>query len=72
MLPDGDKPLMELLIGQLRDSGVRHANVTTHYKEESIISHFGDGKAFGADLNYVSENQPLGTPCAMEFPPVLI
>jgi dTDP-glucose pyrophosphorylase len=61
MLPVGDRPLMELLIDQLRDSGVHRVNVTTHYKQESITSHFGDGAAFGVDLQYVSEDRPLGT-----------
>jgi len=61
MLPVGGKPLMERVIDQLRQSGIRHVNVMTHYKSEKIVDHFGDGRAFGVELNYVDEKQPLGT-----------
>lgn len=61
MLPVGGKPLMELVIEQLRQVGIRRVNVTTHYKPEKISDHFGDGSAFGVELNYVNEDKPLGT-----------
>ena len=61
MLPIGDRPLLELTIQQLRRSGIRDISLTTHYLPESITQYFGDGKAFGVRLNYLKENQPLGT-----------
>ncbi len=61
MLPVGGRPLMEHIIEQLHQAGIRHVNVSTHYKPEKIIEHFGDGQAFGVDLNYVNEDRPLGT-----------
>lgn len=61
MLPVGERPLLELILTQLRKSGIRHVSITTHYKPEKITEHFGDGKEFGVDLNYVSEKEPLGT-----------
>ena len=61
MLPVGGKPLMELVIEQLRQVGIRHVNVTTHYKPEKIFEHFGDGGNFGVELNYINEEKPLGT-----------
>lgn len=61
MLPVGGKPLMELVIEQLRQVGIRRVNVTTHYKPEKIYNHFGDGSLFGVELNYVNEDKPLGT-----------
>jgi dTDP-glucose pyrophosphorylase/CBS domain-containing protein len=61
MLPVGDKPLLELTIQQLRRSGIRDINLTTHYLPESIIRYFGDGSAFGVRLNYLQEDHPLGT-----------
>ena len=61
MLPVGDKPLLELTIEQLRRSGIREVNLTTHYLPENIIDHFGDGEAFGVKLNYSREDHPLGT-----------
>ena len=61
MLPVGEQPLLEIIIKQLRDSGVKHINVTTHHCGEKIEEHFGDGREWGVDLRYVTEDRPLGT-----------
>ena len=61
MLPVGDRPLLELTIQKLHDSGIRDVNLTTHYLPESIMNHFGNGEAFGVRLNYLQEDNPLGT-----------
>jgi dTDP-glucose pyrophosphorylase/CBS domain-containing protein len=65
MLPVGDRPLMQRTIEQLRSAGIRRVNITTHYLPEKISDHFGDGAAFGVELNYVSEKKPLGTAGAL-------
>lgn len=61
MLPVGGRPLMELIVDQLRHTGVQKINITTHFMAEKIISHFGDGSGFGVDIEYVREESPLGT-----------
>jgi dTDP-glucose pyrophosphorylase len=61
MLPVGDKPLLEIIIAQLRESGIKRVNVSTHHQREKIESHFGDGQQFGVELSYVTEDRPLGT-----------
>ncbi len=65
MLPVGDRPLLEIIVEQLRQAGVRRLHVTTHHKPEKISEHFGDGKGFGVDMSYVSEDRPLGTAGAL-------
>jgi dTDP-glucose pyrophosphorylase/CBS domain-containing protein len=65
MLPVGDKPLLELIIGQLRQSGIRNVHVTTHYKGEVIEKYFGDGQEHGVRMSYVGECEPLGTAGAL-------
>jgi NDP-sugar pyrophosphorylase family protein len=65
MLLVGDRPLLELIIEQLSGSGIHKVNITTHYKPEKITEHFGDGSGFGVELNYVNEEQPLGTAGAL-------
>src|SRR6185295_4585289 len=45
--------------------GIRRVNVTTHYKPEAIKDHFGDGDGFGVELNYLTEDRPLGTAGAL-------
>jgi dTDP-glucose pyrophosphorylase/CBS domain-containing protein len=67
MLPVGDKPMLELIINQLRDAGIHKVNVTTHFAPEKITDYFGDGGAFGVDLRYVPEDSPLGTAGALQL-----
>jgi UDP-2,4-diacetamido-2,4,6-trideoxy-beta-L-gulopyranose hydrolase len=65
MLPIGDRPLLERIIDQLREAGIGQVKLTTHYQAESIERHFGDGAEFGVEIEYVSEEQPLGTAGAL-------
>ena len=67
MLPVGGRPLLELTIQRLANAGIKRVNITTHYKPEKIQDHFGDGSAFGVELNYVSEDRPLGTAGGLNF-----
>ena len=69
MLPFGDRPLLERTIEQLRRAGIRDVHVTTHYLPESIVSHFGDGEAFGVSIQYANEDQPLGTAGGLKLLP---
>ena len=61
MLPVGDRPLMEITLAQLREAGIQRVNITTHHKPEKITEHFGDGRNFGLEIRYVTEDRPLGT-----------
>jgi dTDP-glucose pyrophosphorylase/CBS domain-containing protein len=61
MLPVGDRPLLELIIQRLRSSGIQDVSLTTHYLPDAIVDHFGDGEGFGVHLNYLQENNPMGT-----------
>jgi len=61
MLPVGDTPLMEIIVGQLQRAGIDRVHLTVHHKSEKIINHFGDGQEFGVHMTYVTEDRPLGT-----------
>jgi dTDP-glucose pyrophosphorylase/CBS domain-containing protein len=61
MLPVKGRPMMESLVEQLRDAGVKRVHVATHYKGDMIKDHFGDGSSFGVAVDYVDEESPLGT-----------
>lgn len=69
MLPVGGRPLIERIVGQLRESGIDQIVVTTHYKPEKIVEHFGDGKDFNVRMTYVQEDEPLGTGGALGLIP---
>ena len=65
MLRVGDRPLMEVMIGQLSQAGIRQITIATHYLGEEIIKYFGDGHKYGVELNYLKEDHPLGTAGAL-------
>ncbi|MEO8033390.1 MAG: nucleotidyltransferase family protein [Acidobacteriota bacterium] len=65
MLPVGDRPLLEQIIENFRQAGIRNVNVTTHFQSDVISDHFGDGTNFGVHINYVREDRPLGTAGAL-------
>jgi len=65
MLPVGDRPIMELMIDQLKEAGITNVNVTVHHKIEKITDHFGDGRDFGVNISYLTEERPLGTAGAL-------
>lgn len=70
MLPVGDKPLLEVIVDQLQQAGIRRVSLATHYKAEMIEQHFGDGRDFGVDIAYITEDEPLGTAGALaRMPP---
>ena len=65
MLPIGDKPLVARTIEQLRQAGVNQLFLATHYQKERFSNYFGDGRDFGVAINYLTEEQPLGTAGAL-------
>jgi NDP-sugar pyrophosphorylase family protein len=61
MLPVGGRPVMEIIVEQLKNAGVRRIHVSTNYQAEKIMEHFGAGESFGVEIEYVREDVPLGT-----------
>ena len=67
MLPVDGKPLMERALERLRDAGIKQVDVAVHHMSEKTVDHFGNGKEFGVDLTYVSEEELLGTAGALSW-----
>ena len=67
MLTIGDRPLLEHIVYQLRNAGVQTVNITTHYKGKVIEQHFGDGSRFGLNIQYIDEEEPMGTAGALSL-----
>lgn len=65
MLPVGDRPLLQRIVEQLGEAGIRSIDITTHYRPDQIRQHFGDGSSFGALVRYSHESEPLGTAGAL-------
>ena len=61
MLPAAGVPITAHQLARARDAGVDHVILATSYRAEVFRDYFGDGSAFGLDLEYVHESEPLGT-----------
>lgn len=61
MLPTAGVPFLQHLLSRLRGVGIRHIVLGTAYKAEVFAEYFGDGSAFGLELEYVVEREPLDT-----------
>lgn len=69
MLRVGDKPILELLLEQLIASGFGHFIFSVGYLAGQIKTHFDDGKRWGVEIDYIHEDQPLGTAGALRLVP---
>jgi mannose-1-phosphate guanylyltransferase len=61
MLPTAGVPFLTHLLSRIRAVGVRHVILSTSYRADVFADHFGDGRSIGLDLEYVTEDEPLGT-----------
>ena len=71
MLPVKGKPLLERIVEQLSQQGVTNVFISTFYKSEQIINHFGDGNNFGVSISYLQEKRLTGTAGALPLLPPL-
>jgi len=65
LMPVGDRPIMDVIVRQLRHAGVARITVATGYLAELIEVFFGDGSKYGVPIDYVREDEPLGTAGAL-------
>ena len=61
MLPVAGVPFLTHLLVKARDAGADHIVLSTSYRAEVFREEYGDGSALGLDLDYVTEEEPLGT-----------
>lgn len=61
LMPIIDKPILEIVIRQLRSFGFRDIVLCVGHLSSLIRSYFGDGEKWNVDLRYSLEDKPLGT-----------
>lgn len=61
MVPLVNKPMMEHIVGLLKEHGFDEIVVTVAFLANQIRSYFGDGSDFGVRMVYATEETPLGT-----------
>jgi len=69
LLKVGDKPILETVLLSFIKAGFHQFYISTHYLPEMIREYFGNGNKWGVSINYVHEEQPLGTGGALGLLP---
>lgn len=69
MLKVGDKPILEQILLSFVDAGFHRFYISTHYMPEVIHDYFGSGEKWGVSIQYVHEDEPLGTGGALGLLP---
>ncbi|MBF4983348.1 nucleotidyltransferase family protein [Nonlabens mediterrranea] len=67
MLPLGDKPIIEHNIDRLISYGIQKIYISVKYLGEQLEAYFGDGSSKGIEIEYIWEDEPLGTAGALKL-----
>ena len=65
LLPVAGRPIIEWAILELVGAGVRTIHVSIGHLAEQIVDRLEDGSALGCDIDYLREDEPLGTAGAL-------
>ncbi|HPX37294.1 MAG TPA: NDP-sugar synthase [Mycobacterium sp.] len=61
MLPTAGLPFLTHLLSRIAAAGIEHVVLGTSYKASTFQDEFGDGSKLGLQIEYVTEETPLGT-----------
>jgi len=61
MLEVGGKPLLQHIIEKARADGFQNFVISLHYLGRMIEEYFGDGNKYDVHIDYLREDEPLGT-----------
>ncbi len=65
LLRVGDKPILEIMLSSFIKAGFVDFYISTHYLSQMVEDYFGDGSKWGVRIQYLYEEQPLGTAGAL-------
>jgi NDP-sugar pyrophosphorylase family protein len=57
----GEKAILEIILEQLSEQGFKEVTIAVNHLASLIQAYFGDGKNLGISIDYISEDEPLGT-----------
>ena len=69
LLMIGEKPILGIILDQFIEAGFYNFVISTHYKAEMFHNYFGDGTKWNVNIEYVHEENPLGTAGALGLLP---
>lgn len=61
LMPVGDRPILEIVLRQLRRHGFERVTIATGHLAQLIEAFFGDGSTYGLKIDYYREREALGT-----------
>lgn len=61
MLEVGGKPMLQHIIEKASNDGFQNFVISLHYLGHMVEDHFGDGSKYGVRIDYLREDEPLGT-----------
>jgi len=67
MLNIGTKPILEMIIENLRKHNILDVVLSTHYKENAIREYFKTGEKFDMQIKYYYEKTPMGTAGCLKY-----
>lgn len=65
MLPIDGRPVLQIILEQFRRQGFRRFSIAVNYLADCITGHFGDGRDFDVEIDYLREKKRLGTAGAL-------
>ncbi|MGQ9587897.1 MAG: bifunctional sugar-1-phosphate nucleotidylyltransferase/acetyltransferase [Thermoplasmata archaeon] len=60
MIPIANRPILEYVVDALVKNDVHDIVMVVGYRKERIMSHFEDGKKYGARIEYIVQDKQLG------------
>ncbi len=69
MLRVAGRPILERIVLHLVGSGIVRIFISLNYRGTVIVDHFGDGGEHGCRIEYLREEEPLGTAGALALLP---
>lgn len=67
MLKVGNKPILQTIVEKFAEYGFINIVMCVNYKSHIIEDYFGDGSAFGVNIEYILEEQRMGTAGALSL-----
>lgn len=67
MLKVGNKPILQTIVEKFAEYGFINIVMCVNYKSHIIQDYFGDGSEFGVNIEYVLEEQRMGTAGALSL-----
>ncbi len=67
MLKVGNKPILQTIVEKFAEYGYINIVMCVNYKSHIIQDYFGDGREFGVTIEYILEEQRMGTAGALSL-----